>query len=291
MGLLRSSRAVLTDDDVAAALGRAVRLITPLLGMLADTDPLGLKARTHDDPAADRAPAGPAVLESALESMVDGAAWVINVAHAPGTRAWDGMDVRHRANWWVRRVGALNTLAVASPRSLGLLSTLLPVQPMLGFANQALVLCAVAREHGVTDPAVCVQLLAAVLCGRSLDRDLAERHLDPDGDVEEPRPSRNPITLIRTWWHLAAVLRGIGDELDRRPQPRRVFRRLSVLPGVGGVAAYLGEYGALRRAAKAATAYLGAYQQARPDAVGLPEVDGGHPEVDGGVEQSPVDLT
>ncbi|ULN52276.1 hypothetical protein [Mycolicibacillus parakoreensis] len=281
MGLLRSSRTVLGDDDVAAALGRAVRLISPLLGMLTEADPLGLKARTHTGVPGESAPA-------ALEPALDRAAWLLNAAHAPGTRAWSGMDVRRRAAWWVRRVGALNTVAVASPRSLGVLGALLPVQPMLGFANQAIVVCALAREHGVDDPAVQIQLLAAVLCGRRLDRDVAERHAAPArGPAAGARAARSPLTLVRTWWHLAAVLREIGDELDRRPQPRRVFRRLSVLPGVGGLAAYLGEFGALRRAAKAALAYLDAYLDAR---AGLPEAHGRHPEVDGGVEQGPVDL-
>jgi hypothetical protein len=52
-------------------------------------------------------------------------------------------------------------------------------------------------------------------------------------------------------WHLVGLMRAIGDELVKRPRPRRIFRYLGMLPAVGAVADHLGEYGALVRAAKA----------------------------------------
>lgn len=247
MGLFRSSRPALSDADLAESLARAVQLITPMVSVLADVDLFGLKARTH------RSDSGDSVVDRGL----DAAAWVLNVAHLPGTRAWANMDVRHRVNWWVRRVGAFNTAFVASPRSLGVLSTMLPVQDLLGFANQAVVVCAVAREHGVTEPGDQVRLLGQVLCNRTLD-DTAVAAAVADHVEEQPQSGlRNPIAMTKELWHLAGVLREIRGELNNRPHPRGIFRRLSVLPGVGGIAGYLGEYGALRRAGKAAVAQLG----------------------------------
>ena len=46
-------------------------------------------------------------------------------------------------------------------------------------------------------------------------------------------------------------MRAITDELAKRPHPKGFYRVLGMLPGVGAVADYLGEYGALIRAAKA----------------------------------------
>lgn len=257
MGFVGFRRAVLSDAEVAAALSRAVRLIDPMVVVLADADLFGLKARTYQPGGGDEP----------LDRVLDGLAVALNVAHAPGTRAWATMDVRHRVNWWVRRVGAVNTVLVASPRAFGLLSAALPVQDMLGFANQAIVLCAVAREYGVTDRGELIRLLAAVLCNRDLSADViaeAQQH----GAEEPPRLGANPFAFARSLWRLAGVLRRIGDELHQRPQPRGIFRRLGVLPGVGGVAGYLGEYGALRRAAKAAVAHL--RHDTRPDADVIP---------------------
>ncbi|MGV0634921.1 hypothetical protein ABQE69_13725 [Mycolicibacillus trivialis] len=256
MGLVGFRRTVLSDAEVAEALSRAVRLIDPMVVVLADADLFGLKARTYQ-PGGGDAP---------VDRVLDGLAVALNIAHAPGTRAWATMDVRHRVNWWVRRVGAANTVLVASPRAFGVLSAALPVQDMLGFANQAIVLCAVAREYGVTDRGELIRLLAAVLCNRELDADvIAEaQHHGP----EPHRIGANPFAFARSLWHLAGVLRRIRDELDQRPQPRGIFRRLGVLPGVGGLAGYLGEYGALRRAAKAAIAHL--RHDTRPDADVIP---------------------
>src|SRR5262245_44682206 len=99
MGLFEVPAAVLSDADVAEALSRAVRVINPVLDVLADSDPFGLKTRTHHQGAGD----------GRADKALDGLASALNAAHAPGTRAWDNMGMGHRVNWWVRRVGAVNT--------------------------------------------------------------------------------------------------------------------------------------------------------------------------------------
>jgi hypothetical protein len=235
--------ATLGDADVACVLNRAVGLINPSLDLLWGTDPIGLKRRTRgsDD-------------ESVLGTALDAAAWTLNTLDVPGTRAWDEASLDDRIDWWVHRVGAVDNVLVAFPGVLGAVADRLPVQDVLGFANQAIVLCAVAREMGVTDRRRQVALLGAVMCDRDLTDD------SPDGDTEDAVRERDrlPRDAPRMLWRVAGVLRAIGAELERRPRPRAVFRYLGVLPGLGAVADYLGEYGALVRAAKQGRRWLDA---------------------------------
>ena len=65
------------------------------------------------------------------------------------------------------------------------------------------------------------------------------------------------MAFLRALWHVAGVMRAIGDELVKRPRPRRLFRYLGMLPAVGAIADYLGEYGALIRAASAGREWIG----------------------------------
>lgn len=159
----------------------------------------------------------------------------------------------------MHRIGALNTLVVASPGVFGWLARVVPISELAGFVNQAIVLCAVAREYDVTDQPTQVRMLAAVLCGRQLpkDVDVASRHA-PEPLPETPPPgwkplaaltSSTPVVLTRTVWGLAGILRATFDEVTRRPRPTKLYRRLSSLPGLGAVAGYLGERGALIRSA------------------------------------------
>lgn len=212
----------LADSDVEDALGRAVAVINPLLDVLWGTDPLGLKRQTP-----------PTAVSR-----------VLNAADIPGTLAWDDMSTDDRINWWVWRVGALNTVVVAVPGVLGVIGRRLPIQDLLGFANQAIVLCAVARELGVTDHRRQARMLASVLCGR----DLSVVVHDP-GDSPMHIPF-TPKGIASAVWKLVGVLDAVGDELEKRPHPRAPFRYIAMLPAVGVVASYLGEIGALSRAAK-----------------------------------------
>ncbi len=228
--------AVIDDADVAGALTRAVHVINPLVDVLSRADPLGLKGRTRR----------PHSSNGSLGKALDAAAWVLDAADVPGTQAWAEKDLDGRIHWWVRRVGALNTVLVAAPGVFGAAADRLPVQDVLGFANQAIVLCAVARECGLVDYRLQVRLLGAVLCDRDLTESLDDAEVAPNPVVAEAE-SRS---FGKSLWHLVGVLRAIGEELVKRPRPRRVYQYLGMLPAVGAVAEYFGEYGALLRAAK-----------------------------------------
>ena len=242
VNLLPTPDVAITDADVAEALGRAVRIINPLLAVLWGTDPLGLKRRSGGD--GDDGP---------LSKAADAISWALNAADVPGTLAWDQRDLDARVDWWVHRVGALNTVAVAFPGFFGVLARRLPIQDLLGFTNQAIVLCAVARELGVSDHRHQVRLLAAVLCGRELSPDAGA---EDDADGPSRAIPRTPIGIAKALWELMGLFGAIVAELDKRPHPRAFFRYLDMLPAVGAVVAYFGEWGALARAAKAGRRWL-----------------------------------
>ncbi|BBY62017.1 hypothetical protein MHEL_02600 [Mycolicibacterium helvum] len=234
MKLLPTPEVTLADSDVEDALARAVAVINPLLDVLWGTDPFGLKRRTPPNAVS----------------------WVLNAADVPGTLAWDDLNTDDRISWWVWRVGALNTVVVAFPGVLGVLGRRLPIQDLLGFASQAIVLCAVARELGVTDYRRQVRMLASVLCGRDLSVVVHENRHSP------ATIPFTPVGIAKALWKLAGVFDAIGDELAKRPHPRAPFRYVAMLPAVGVVASYLGECGALSRAAKASRQWI--EQQKQP---------------------------
>jgi hypothetical protein len=93
------------------------------------------------------------------------------------------------------------------------------------------------------------------MCDRDLGAsvDAAQAHQQP----ESAQGDGPPVALVKALWHVAGLMRAIGDELVKRPRPRAVFRYLGMVPAVGAVADYFGEYGALVRAAKAARAWIG----------------------------------
>ena len=217
MPLWPTTDVTITDDDVEDALYRTVRVLNPMLDVVGATDPLRLKRRVPSSSPDSGPDGGP------IDLVADGIARALNAADLPGTLAWDDMDTDARIRWWVWRIGALNTVAVAYPGVLGIVGRLLPVQDLLGFVNQALVLCAVARELGVTEPRQQARMLAEVLC----DRDTDEPH-EPAGSA--------PSSLRTVVWRLPGVLDAVGDELAKRPQPRAPFRYLGMLPAVGAVA-------------------------------------------------------
>ena len=234
MALVPLPTATISDAQVACVLNRAVGVINPVVDVLSRTDPLGLKGRSRhlfDD------------ADGSVDKVLDALAWVLNTADVPGTDAWEDMGLDARINWWVRRVGAVDTVLVAFPGVLGVVADRLPIQDVLGFANQAIVLCAVARELGVDDHAQQVRLLAAVMCDRNIGTEI-----DSYG-ADRGRQSA-PDGAAASLWQLVGVVRAIGDELVKRPRPRRIFHYLGMLPAVGAIADYLGEYGALVRAAK-----------------------------------------
>lgn len=263
MGLFPKPHATLTDAEVADALGRAVAVINPLLDLLSQSDPTGLRKRTRRLLSPPRgltdrirrfrlrrrrheAGRGPSNADRARNA----GAQLLNAADLPGTAAWERMSRDERVHWWVHRVGALNTLVVASPGIFGWLARVVPVGELAGFVNQAIVLCALAREYGVTDRRQQVRLLAAVLCRRQLADDVDV----PTPPEPESPPERRGVT--RTLWQLAGILRSTFEEAAKRPHPSKLYQRLSVLPGIGAIAGYFGERGALLRSAADGVAWL-----------------------------------
>lgn len=225
MKLLPTPDVTISDQAVVDVLRRAVGIINPLLDALG-SDPLRVKRRAADFD------------EGPLDRVADGVTWALNAADVPGTLAWDDLDADARIRWWVRRVGALSTVAVAFPGVLGAVGRTLPIQDLLGFTSQAIVLCAVARELGVTDRDAQARMLAEVLCARDFS------DTTPTGGPDEESQG-----IIRSLWRLVGLFDAIGDEIGKRPHPSTPFRVLGMLPGVGAVASYLGEGCALSRAA------------------------------------------
>ncbi|MDY6808875.1 MAG: hypothetical protein SW127_07635 [Actinomycetota bacterium] len=227
--------AKMSDEQVAAALDRAVAGINPVLEALARRDPLGLKGHTfHED----------AHTDSPVQHVLHRLAQALNATDWPGTQGWTQRSMNSRADWWISRIGTVNTVAVAYPGVFGGWTRRLPLASMLGFANQAIVLVAIAREYGVTDRAHQVQLLASVLCGRDMSAEAAV-----DDEAVEPE-QREGTTLISAIWDVAQILRGLSDEFDRRPQPLLPLRVLAYIPVVGAPVTYIGERLALSQATR-----------------------------------------
>ncbi|AZG45201.1 hypothetical protein [Gordonia insulae] len=232
----------MTDAQVVAVLGRAVAGIDPVLDTLAERDPLGLKAHTfHDDPHTG------SKIQQLLHLLAEG----LDLTDWPGTRGWTERSTRSRADWWITRIGTVNTIAVAYPGVFGAWSRRLPLTSVLGFANQAMVLVAIAREYGVTDRAHQVEMLASVLCDRTVGAGTGGA--DPtnqSGDTDQRR------SLIGAVWETAMTLRSLSDEFERRPQPILPLRMLAYIPIVGAPVLYVGERFALSRAAALGRAWI-----------------------------------
>ena len=167
-----------------------------------------------------------------------------------------------RAAWWADRVSRVAAGVSATPRFAGKLADLLPLQNTVGSAVQALVVLGVAREHGLTEPAERVSLLARVL----LDRDLPAEGVRPlltrdrgvyvDEALGEDRSGVDGVA--RSLWRAARLLSRVDDALDARPKGKLRHRALAQLPVVGVVGGYAAEREGLRRAARRADDLLSA---------------------------------
>jgi hypothetical protein len=167
-----------------------------------------------------------------------------------------------RDDWWADRVSRVAAGISAAPRFLGRLADLLPLQNTVGTAVQSIVVLGVAREHGATDPAERVSLLARVL----LDRDLPPHRVQPllqkeKGTYREEafgaRDQRAGLGgSVRTIWRASRLLSRIDDALDARPKGKLRHRALANLPVVGVLGGYAAEREGLRRAATKASALL-----------------------------------
>lgn len=183
----------------------------------------------------------------------------------PASDTWAEQPVEERVEWWVDRIAVGAGFAAATPRVAGALSDRLPLQDTLGAAAAGLAVCAVAREHGVTQPSQWVPLLSQVLFDRPLEtntaalpdpQDSEDKLLERDED-EEPHPGNVLAALGRgarhsaqTLWRLARTFLGIQDLLDERPRGGFLARTLAKVPVVGVAGGWLDERGAIHKAAK-----------------------------------------
>jgi hypothetical protein len=156
-----------------------------------------------------------------------------------------------RERWWADRASRIAAGVSAAPRFLGKLADLLPLQNTVGTAVQSVVVLGVAGEHGVSDPAQRVSLLARVLLGRDLPAKrvtpLLARARGTYRDDALGRPGEHGI--LRTLWRVSRLLGRIDEALDARPKGKLRHRALSNLPVVGVLGGYAAEREGLRRAA------------------------------------------
>ena len=238
------------DGVIIGVLRPFVRATRPVLDGLREADPFGLRSRAvagRDEE-----------VERGLRDKVLNALAAVEV---PGTAAWAAMDVTARSRWWVHRVGRFVTLLAAVPGLGGALVSRLPVSKTLGAAGQGLLLVAIAGEHGVRDEDRLVALLGSVLFRRELtvsgpdkaaDAAAETRAAEISGDLAEPDTTPTLTRIGRAVWRLGRALFAVEEELDKRPHGNFLHGGLSMLPVVGALGRYLGEWSGLKRAAKLA---------------------------------------
>lgn len=213
----------LTDARLVAVLDRTVASIDQILDVLATADVFDLKRR------------------SCVLSAVD---W-------PGTRGWNELSMNERADWWVTRVGAVTTTAVAFPGMFGVWARWLPIGAYLGVAGQALVLRAVSREYGVDTREAGVVMLGEILFKRDLSPVVAG--VDDGGD---PIVAPDADSVVEVTVGIGRTLYDLSSALGARPGPPAVARWASMVPLIGGPITYIGERIALRHAVDAGRRWI-----------------------------------
>jgi hypothetical protein len=237
----------ISDRALAQALNWVVAVAVPLLDGVAETDLLRLKRREIDGQGSSKA-----------GGALDRAASFVQARNLPGTAGWTAKPVHERSRWWAKRVGAIGSTVASAPGVFGALSDRLPIQDTFGFATQAVTLCAVAREHGVTEREDLVRMLAEVLCGRTLEKEAlaAPEGPAPFQDKDEGRALAPWTKLVRGLWQITRIVRSVSAELEKRPHGSSVYRLVGKLPVVGAVGDFLYETGGVRRAADAGERWL-----------------------------------
>ncbi|MFC0315824.1 hypothetical protein ACFQNE_15420 [Gordonia phosphorivorans] len=238
----------MSDAQIVTILDRTAAVADPILDILANSDPFDLKPRTHAR-AWDRIPT----------SVADAAATALQVSDWPGTAGWEALSRNERADWWVGRIGAVNTVAVAFPSMFGAWTKKVPIGAFLGAASQALMVLAVGREYGVVDRSDQIAMLGSVLFGRELAAS------DSTPVARQEFPQSGPAlakAVLKGMWDIATGLRSLTKALGARPQAPRVFGYLMWLPLIGGPAAYLGERVALCRAVAASKQWIVDHREA-----------------------------
>jgi hypothetical protein len=188
----------------------------------------------------------------------------------PGSPQWSALPVQARSTWWVKRVAAVAAPIAATPRVFGIAADRLPIQGALGAAAAGLAVCAVAREHGVTDPDAWVPLLGRVLLERDLargdtERAMAAAEMAAEADLadlpELPEMAERTGRLrrgARALWRLARILLAVPGLFNERPRGALIFRAIGKLPVVGLVGGVFDERGAVHQAAAETTKLLAA---------------------------------
>lgn len=255
---------VIDDERIAAVLRPFVRASGPVLRAMRESDPLRLRGALsprvrhgHVPGAEEHGRVGPRRLRELRQRL--------NESEIPGSAAWDAMTVRQRCDWWSRRVGRMLAAIVGLPRFGGVTTSRLPLRNVMGMVAQGLVLVAIAHEHGMDDPTDQVRLIAGVVLGRELSREVAEGRssggetVEAVSDDERARQmtaelrhgqGSRPKALARAVWRMARALWEIHSALDGRPQGRFYHEALGSVPIVGVVGGYLGERAALRQVAR-----------------------------------------
>jgi hypothetical protein len=249
----------ISDRAVLTVLLPFVRATRPVLAALRDCDPFGLRSRVFEDRNGNNAGE---LDRSAKDQLLDKLATV----HLPGTAAWAAMTPAQRDRWWVYRVGRFTTLLASVPGLGGALADRLPLQSALGAAGQGLLLCAVAGEHGVTDEDQVVALLGAVLFQRDLrvgrdvraadEGEIDARAEELTGELDKPGATPTLLKIGTAVWRLGRALVALEGELDKRPHGRWYHRLLGLIPVLGMLGDYLGEWSGLKRAAGKGTEWL-----------------------------------
>lgn len=243
------------DRVIIGILRPFVRATRPVLDGLRESDPFGLRSRAagHGDvPAEERG-----LRDKVLDALAS--------VEVPGTAAWAAMAVPDRTHWWVHRIGRFTTLIAAVPGLGGALAKRLPVSGAVGAAGQGMLLVAIAGEHGVRDEDELVNLLGAVLFRRELEVSAATgtenaaadaRAAELTGDLAKPATTPTLSRVALAVWRLGRALFAVDDELDKRPHGNFLHEGLGMLPVVGVVGKYLGEWSGLKKAAREAEARL-----------------------------------
>ncbi len=255
----------ISDDEVARVLGAYARLARQAVAdpeRWLGTDDVLIPPSGGDRRTPGRAGRVPSLLARAGDRVVD----TVRGRVHPGSTEWSASRVEERVEWWVGQVGTLVAFVAATPRFFGVLADRLPVQDVFGAAAQGLVVCAVAREHGVDDEQEWVRLLGRVL----LDRDLSPavqagaarvgaEQLTEDDEIRAvaAREAGGPVRRgAATVWQLARKLLALQTLFDRRPRGSLPFRALAKVPVVGLVGGFLDERGGVRQAAEETVALL-----------------------------------
>lgn len=233
----------ISDAQIAAILDRTAAIADPILDILANTDPFDLKRRTFGRRWWDLIPT----------SFGDMTATALNVADWPGTAGWEKLSMNQRADWWVNRIGALNTVAVAFPGVFGVWTKRLPVGTFLGASSQALMVLAVGREYGVVDRNDQIAMLAAVLFDREIS-DTETEHVQRREFGDSGAALAKAV--LKALWDIGMTLRNLDKALGARPQSPSLIGHLTWLPVVGAPATYLGERIALCRAVEGARRWI-----------------------------------